>query len=67
MNFLGIKQFLAIIFTLKINFSISFLVISNIWTARVIKPKARASAQRFLRHTTVTMDGGLIPQFARVS
>jgi hypothetical protein len=34
MNFLGIKQILVIIFTLNINFSISFSVISNIWTER---------------------------------
>jgi hypothetical protein len=46
MNFLGIKQVLGI-FILKINFSISFPVITNIWTERMIKQKPRVTSTKF--------------------
>jgi hypothetical protein len=48
MNFLGIKQVLAIIFTLKLNFKINFSILLNIWTVRTIKPKAWGFYARIL-------------------
>jgi hypothetical protein len=49
MNFLGIKQFLVIIFTLKINFYIYLSNFSVIWTARTKTEKSRGFCARHPR------------------
>jgi hypothetical protein len=52
MNFLGIKQIVAMIFTLKINFCIIFLDFSFPWTARQLIERPGVSTQNILRLRT---------------
>ena len=49
MNFLGIKQVLAIIFTLKINFYIHLINFPVLCTAHQLNKNIGATAQEFLR------------------
>jgi hypothetical protein len=49
MNFLGIKQVLVIIFTLKINFHIYLSDFSAPWTARIKSENSKGHCARFLR------------------
>jgi hypothetical protein len=62
MNFLGIKQVPAIIFTLKIIFQMYFYTLSPDWTARTNKSKARGFYVKSSGTQNVTaVDSGFIP------
>jgi hypothetical protein len=50
MNFLGIKQVLVIIFTLKIDFDIHLSNFSAFWTVRIKTDKCRGFRARIPRH-----------------
>jgi hypothetical protein len=61
-NFLGIKQDPAIIFTLKIIFQMNFYTLSHDWTARTNKSKAMGFYVKSPETQNVTaVDCGFIP------
>lgn len=54
-NFLGIKQDPAIIFTLKIIFQMNFSDLLDVWTARNITEKCRVYFVRILGFCFITL------------
>ena len=68
MNFLGIKQVIVIIFTLKINFHICLSNFSAPWTARIKSDKCRVRYVKFPKtQTNSGLDRGLDSRKIRVS
>ena len=68
MNFLGFKQVLIIIFTLKIIFYLLFLVFSNSWTGRIKTRECRGLGVTLPKtQFTHVVDRGLITGFYKGS
>jgi hypothetical protein len=53
MNFIGVKQFVAIIFILKIYSQFNFSDLQTLWTVPQLPKKAGSTALKIPRHRTL--------------
>jgi hypothetical protein len=68
MNFQWLKQILAIIFILKIDFQFNFSDLQTLWTGRMKTRECRGLGVRIPKtHSTLVEDGEFILTYSRVS